>query len=72
MTDPSGRRRDSPFYRDVAGSTTSTVDMLGFSEFCMHSPGEEHPAVCNARVDEPHRWQVRVLAGHRAPFQAQG
>jgi uncharacterized protein len=39
------------FYQKVAGWTPSAVEMNGYSDYCMHPPGEEHPAagICHAR-----------------------
>jgi predicted enzyme related to lactoylglutathione lyase len=53
------------FYQGVAGWTPSSVDMGGYSDFCMHPPGEEEPVagICHARGSNtglPPVWLVYI------------
>ena len=53
------------FYQNVAGWTPSSVDMGGYSDFCMHPPGEEQPVagICHARGSNaglPPVWMVYI------------
>jgi predicted enzyme related to lactoylglutathione lyase len=53
------------FYQSVTGWTPSQVDMGGYSDFCMHPPGEAQPVagICHARgvnADLPPLWLIYI------------
>src|SRR5215470_16001689 len=53
------------FYQNVTGWTPSPVDMGGYNDFCMHSPGEAQPVagICHARAANAHMppvWLVYI------------
>ncbi|HEX2062260.1 MAG TPA: VOC family protein [Thermoanaerobaculia bacterium] len=53
------------FYRDVAGWTTSDVDMGGYNDYCMIPPGEDAPVagICHARgvnAALPPQWMIYI------------
>lgn len=52
------------FYKDVAGWTTSDIDMGGYSDYCMHPPGGDPVAgVCHARgvnTGLPAQWLIYI------------
>ena len=71
----------SQFYQAVAGWTRSAVEMEGYSDFCMHPPGIEHPVagICHARGNNaglPAQWLMYItvanLAGSLAACRAGG
>jgi predicted enzyme related to lactoylglutathione lyase len=53
------------FYQSVTGWTPAPVEMGGYSDFCMHPPGEDQPVagICHARgsnAEFPPVWMVYI------------
>ena len=63
------------FYREVAGWTSSEVDMGGYSDYCMNAPGDGKATagVCHARgtnKDLPPVWLIYITVADLAKSKA--
>ena len=59
----------SQFYQAVAGWTRSAVDMEGYQDFCMHSPGADSSVagICHARgnnIGFPAQWLMYITVAN--------